>query len=161
MPAGLTEFDLRTRRPPKSPLSNWSRIETYPQTQPRLNLATFVTTYMDDYATRLMNEAITPSTTSTKRNNIRARSGDATLASNIVANLWNTEKAEWKNWRVGHHVCPKPACWAVAAWLRWRNRRKAGKPFHKPNLKPRAIDFRSCGRSSAAVADRDAHRASD
>ena len=32
--------------------------ETYPQTQPRLNLATFVTTYMDDYATRLMNEAI-------------------------------------------------------------------------------------------------------
>ena len=26
--------------------------------QPRLNLATFVTTYMDDYATRLMNEAI-------------------------------------------------------------------------------------------------------
>ena len=32
--------------------------ETYPQTQPRLNLATFVTTYMDEYATRLMNEAI-------------------------------------------------------------------------------------------------------
>mgnify|MGYP003272176394 FL=1 len=28
--------------------------ETYPQTQPRLNLATFVTTYMDDYATRLL-----------------------------------------------------------------------------------------------------------
>ena len=32
--------------------------ETYAQTQPRLNLATFVTTYMDDYATKLMNEAI-------------------------------------------------------------------------------------------------------
>ena len=32
--------------------------ETYAQTQPRLNLATFVTTYMDEYATRLMNEAI-------------------------------------------------------------------------------------------------------
>ena len=32
--------------------------ETYPQTQPRLNLATFVTTYMDDYATRLMNEMV-------------------------------------------------------------------------------------------------------
>ena len=28
------------------------------QTQPRLNLATFVTTYMDEYATKLMNEAI-------------------------------------------------------------------------------------------------------
>ena len=32
--------------------------ETYSQTQPRLNLATFVTTYMDDYATKLMNDAI-------------------------------------------------------------------------------------------------------
>lgn len=40
--------------------------ETYPQTQPRLNLATFVTTYMDEYATRLMNEAISV-TISTKR----------------------------------------------------------------------------------------------
>ena len=28
--------------------------ETFAQTQPRLNLATFVTTYMDDYATKLM-----------------------------------------------------------------------------------------------------------
>ena len=32
--------------------------ETFPQTQPRLNLATFVTTYMDDYGTRLMNDRI-------------------------------------------------------------------------------------------------------
>ena len=32
--------------------------ETFAQTQPRLNLATFVGTYMDEYATRLMNEAI-------------------------------------------------------------------------------------------------------
>ena len=32
--------------------------ETFPQTQPRLNLATFVTTYMDDYGTKLMNEAV-------------------------------------------------------------------------------------------------------
>ena len=32
--------------------------ETFAQTQPRLNLATFVTTYMDEYATRLMNDAI-------------------------------------------------------------------------------------------------------
>ena len=28
--------------------------ETFAQTQPRLNLATFVTTYMDEYATKLM-----------------------------------------------------------------------------------------------------------
>ena len=27
--------------------------ETYAQTQPRLNMATFVTTYMDEYATKL------------------------------------------------------------------------------------------------------------
>ena len=39
--------------------------ETFAQTQPRLNLATFVTTYMDEYATKLMNEAST-STTLTK-----------------------------------------------------------------------------------------------
>ena len=32
--------------------------ETFPQTQPRLNLATFVTTYMDDYGTQLMNDAV-------------------------------------------------------------------------------------------------------
>ena len=34
------------------------KYETFPQTQTRLNLATFVTTYMDDYGTRLMNEAV-------------------------------------------------------------------------------------------------------
>ncbi len=32
--------------------------ETFAQTQPRLNLATFVTTYMDEYATNKKNEAI-------------------------------------------------------------------------------------------------------
>ena len=32
--------------------------ETIAQTQPRLNMATFVTTYMDPYATKLMNDAI-------------------------------------------------------------------------------------------------------
>ncbi|MEF9932433.1 MAG: glutamate decarboxylase, partial [Bacteroidales bacterium] len=32
--------------------------ETYSQTNPMLNLATFVTTYMDPYATKLMNDAI-------------------------------------------------------------------------------------------------------
>ena len=32
--------------------------ETFAQTQHRLNMATFVTTYMDEHATRLMNESI-------------------------------------------------------------------------------------------------------
>ena len=31
--------------------------ETFAKTQPRLNMATFVTTYMDKHATKLMNEA--------------------------------------------------------------------------------------------------------
>ena len=43
--------------------------ETFAQTQPRLNLATFVTTYMDEYATKRTK----PSTSTTlTRPNIRA-----------------------------------------------------------------------------------------
>ena len=87
--------------------------ETFAQTQPRLNLATFVTTYMDDYATKLMNEGI-----------------------NIVANLWNTpEQAKWKAGALA--IGSSEACMlgGVAAWLRWRKKRQAaGKPVDKPNF---------------------------
>lgn len=108
--------------------------ETYPQTQPRLNLATFVTTYMDDYATRLMNEAININyIDETEYPRVAVMCGRCL---NIVANLWNTpEKAEWKTGALG--IGSSEACMlgGVAAWLRWRNRRKAaGKPFDKPNL---------------------------
>ncbi len=108
--------------------------ETYPQTQPRLNLATFVTTYMDDYATRLMNEAINVNyIDETEYPRVAVMCGRCL---NIVANLWNTpEKAEWKTGALG--IGSSEACMlgGVAAWLRWRNRRKAaGKPFDKPNL---------------------------
>ena len=108
--------------------------ETYPQTQPRLNLATFVTTYMDDYATRLMNEAINANyIDETEYPRVAVMCGRCL---NIVANLWNTpEKAEWKTGALG--IGSSEACMlgGVAAWLRWRNRRKAaGKPFDKPNL---------------------------
>jgi glutamate decarboxylase len=55
---------------------------------------------------------------------------------NMVANMWNTpEQGEWKTGAVG--IGSSEACMlgGVAAWLRWRERRKAeGKPYDKPNL---------------------------
>ena len=105
--------------------------ETYPQTQPRLNLATFVTTYMDEYATRLMNEAINVNYIEYPR--VAVMCGRCI---NIIANMWNSpEKAEWKTGALG--IGSSEACMlgGVAAWLRWRAKRKAeGKPFDKPNL---------------------------
>ena len=108
--------------------------ETYPQTQPRLNLATFVTTYMDDYATRLMNEAINVNyIDETEYPRVAVMCGRCI---NILANLWHSpEKAQWKAGAVG--IGSSEACMlgGVAAWLRWRERRKAqGKPYDKPNL---------------------------
>ena len=108
--------------------------ETFPQTQPRLNLATFVTTYMDDYGTRLMNEAVGINyIDETEYPRVAVMCGRCI---NMVANLWNTpEKSEWKTGAVG--IGSSEACMlgGVAAWLRWRERRKAeGKPFDRPNL---------------------------
>lgn len=108
--------------------------ETYAQTQPRLNLATFVTTYMDDYATRLMNESIAMNyIDQTEYPRV------AVIASrciNILANLWNSpEQGESKTGAVG--IGSSEACMlaGVAAWLRWRKRRiEDGKPHDKPNL---------------------------
>ena len=69
--------------------------ETYPQTNPMLNLATFVTTYMDDYATKLMNEAININyIDETEYPRVAVINGKCI---NILANLWNTpEKRRWK-----------------------------------------------------------------
>ena len=108
--------------------------ETFPQTQPRLNLATFVTTYMDDYGTRLMNEAVGINyIDETEYPRVAVMCGRCL---NMVANMWNTpEKNEWKTGAVG--IGSSEACMlgGVAAWLRWRERRKAaGKPYDKPNL---------------------------
>ena len=108
--------------------------ETYAQTQPRLNLATFVTTYMDDHATRLMNEAIAinyiDQTEYPRVAVITSR------CINIIANLWNSpEEGESKTGAVG--IGSSEACMlgGVAAWLRWRKRRMDdGKPYDKPNL---------------------------
>ena len=108
--------------------------ETFPQTQPRLNLATFVTTYMDDYGTRLMNEAVGINyIDETEYPRVAVMCGRCI---NMIANMWNTpEKGDWKTGAVG--IGSSEACMlgGVAAWLRWRERRKAeGKPYDKPNL---------------------------
>ena len=108
--------------------------ETFPQTQPRLNLATFVTTYMDDYGTRLMNESVAINyIDETEYPRVAVMCGRCI---NMVANMWNTpEEGEWKTGAVG--IGSSEACMlgGVAAWLRWRERRKAeGKPYGKPNL---------------------------
>ena len=108
--------------------------ETYPQTQPRLNLATFVTTYMDDYATKLMNEAININyIDETEYPRVAVMCGRCI---NIIANLWHSpEKAEWKAGAVG--IGSSEACMlgGVAALLRWKARRKKeGKSCEKPNI---------------------------
>ena len=108
--------------------------ETYAQTQPRLNLATFVTTFMDDYGTRLMNEAVGINyIDETEYPRVAVMCGRCI---NMVANMWNTpEKGAWKTGAVG--IGSSEACMlgGVSAWLRWRHRRiKEGKPVDKPNL---------------------------
>ncbi len=108
--------------------------ETYSQTNPMLNLATFVTTYMDKHATKLMNEAININyIDETEYPRIAVMNGKCI---NIIANLWNSpEKAKWKAGAVG--IGSSEACMlgGISAWLRWRNRRKAqGKPHDKPNF---------------------------
>ena len=108
--------------------------ETFAQTQPRLNLATFVTTYMDDYATKLMNEAININyIDETEYPRVAVINGKCI---NIVANLWNSpEQSKWKTGAVA--IGSSEACMlgGIAAWIRWRERRqKEGKPFDKPNF---------------------------
>lgn len=108
--------------------------ETYAQTQPRLNLATFVTTYMDGYATKLMNDAIAINyIDETEYPRVAVMCAKCI---NIVANLWNTpEESKWKTGALG--IGSSEACMlgGVAAWQRWKARRiKEGKPYDKPNF---------------------------
>lgn len=108
--------------------------ETFSQIQPKLNLATFVTTYMDDYATKLMNEAINVNyIDETEYPRVAVMTAKCI---NMVANLWNTpEKNEWKCGALA--IGSSEACMlgGVAAWIRWRKRQEQqGKPFDKPNF---------------------------
>ena len=108
--------------------------ETFAQTQPRLNLATFVTTYMDEYATKLMNEAININyIDETEYPRIAVMNGKCI---NIVANLWNSRKRYLENRRARHRFFEACMLGGEAAWLRWRKKRQAqGKPFDKPELR--------------------------
>ncbi len=108
--------------------------ETYAQTQPRLNLATFVTTYMDPYATKLMNDAIAINyIDETEYPRVAVMCAKCI---NIIANLWNTpEENKWKTGALG--IGSSEACMlgGVAAWMRWKKRREdAGKPATNPNF---------------------------
>ncbi len=108
--------------------------ETFAQTQPRLNLATFVTTYMDPFATKLMNEAIaTNYIDETEYPRVAVMNAKCI---NIMANLWNSpEQNKWKTGALA--IGSSEACMlgGVAAWLRWKERRMAeGKPCDKPNF---------------------------
>ena len=108
--------------------------ETIAQTQPRLNMATFVTTYMDPYATKLMNDAIDINyIDETEYPRVAVMCAKCI---NIIANLWNSpEQAKWKAGALG--IGSSEACMlgGVAAWQRWKKRRTAqGKPCDKPNF---------------------------
>lgn len=108
--------------------------ETFSQIQPRLNLATFVTTYMDGYATKLMNETININyIDETEYPRIAVMNAKCI---NIMANLWNTpEESKWKTGALA--VGSSEACMlgGVAALFRWQKRRKAaGKPHTNPNF---------------------------
>lgn len=108
--------------------------ETYAQTNPMLNLATFVTTYMDKHATKLMNEAININyIDETEYPRIAVMNGKCI---NIIANLWHSpEQAKWKAGALG--IGSSEACMlgGIAAWLRWRKKRQQlGKPYDKPNF---------------------------
>lgn len=108
--------------------------EIFAQTNPRLNLATFVTTYMDEYATKLMNEAININyIDETEYPRVAYMCAKCI---NIVANLWNTP--ETNKWKAGAlAIGSSEACMlgGIAAWFRWRERRlKEGKPVDKPNF---------------------------
>ena len=107
--------------------------ETFAQTQPRLNLATFVTTYMDDYATKLMNEAIDINyIDETEYPRIAVMNAKCI---NIIANLWNTpEQAKWKSGALA--IGSSEACMlgGVAAWLRWRKKGQTDRQTEFRNL---------------------------
>lgn len=108
--------------------------EIYSQTEPKLNLATFVTTYMDDYATKLMNEAININyIDETEYPRIAVMNAKCI---NIMANLWNSpEKEIWKTGALALGSSEACMLGGVAAWLRWKKKRiEDGKPIDKPNF---------------------------
>lgn len=102
----------------------------------RLNLATFVTTWMDDYARRIMTENMDknmidkteyPQTAEIERRCV-----------NIIAKLWNSPEADGTKYCMGTStVGSSEACMlgGIAALKRWQKARKEkGLPTDKPNF---------------------------
>lgn len=102
----------------------------------RLNMATFVTTWMDDYARKVMIENMDknmidkteyPQTAEIERRCV-----------NILADLWHSPEAKQGKYCMGTStVGSSEACMlgGISALKRWQARRKkAGKPIDKPNF---------------------------
>lgn len=102
----------------------------------RLNMATFVTTWMDDYARKIMIENMDknmidkteyPQTAEIERRCV-----------NIIADLWHSPEAKKGQYCMGTStVGSSEACMlgGISALKRWQERRKkAGKPIDKPNF---------------------------
>lgn len=102
----------------------------------RLNLATFVTTWMDDYARRIMVENMDknmidkteyPQTAEVERRCV-----------NILAKMWHSPQADGKSYCIGTStVGSSEACMlgGISALKRWQKRRKEqGLPTDKPNF---------------------------
>ncbi|MFI3262169.1 MAG: glutamate decarboxylase [Rikenellaceae bacterium] len=102
----------------------------------RLNLATFVTTWMDDYARRIMTENMDknmidkteyPQTAEIERRCV-----------NIIAKLWNSPEAKDEQYCMGTStVGSSEACMlgGIAALKRWqKSRKEKGLPTDKPNF---------------------------
>lgn len=102
----------------------------------RLNLATFVTTWMDDSARRIMTETMDknmidkteyPQTAEIERRCV-----------NILAKLWHSPEATGEQYCMGTStVGSSEACMlgGLSALFRWKQRRRAaGKPTDRPNF---------------------------
>lgn len=108
--------------------------EAFAQTQPRLNLAIFVTAYADDYAAKLMNETVNTNYIDETEYSRIAVMNDRCI--DIVANLWNSpEKGIWRIDALAIGSSETCVLGSVTAWLRWRKEHQAqGKPSDEPNF---------------------------
>ncbi len=102
----------------------------------RLNLATFVTTWMDDYARKIMLENMDKNMIDKTEYPQSAQIERRCV--NILAGLWNSPEADGKSYCMGTStVGSSEACMlgGLAALKRWQKRRRdKGLPTDKPNF---------------------------
>ena len=134
------------RRPPSCPSTGWARAGSTAETayelissellldgQARLNLATFVTTWMPSIAARLMAE--TADKNMIDKDEYPQTAEIEARCVNILSDLWNSpdhEQATGCSTTGSSEAC---MLGGLALKWRWRERmRQAGKPTDKPNL---------------------------